>query len=389
MEEALSYVLTRIWTLQTITVSFALFLSCQIQRSLGTTHSLSQLIEIGKKVIMATLQESTPVSCNDQDSIVGMQSYKDSAGSPMMLAQDQSNSLQSSDDPTVQVNLTDESEHKSQEVENEETTSNGGKITGNAKNINDSVSDNEAEYPSQLVKEAMGAHHIFVRTTLAQRRAKADRRLLQSKAYAELIEDRLMDLEHEVRKLSRKPLEKEELEKEEVDAGDDVPTILGVVTLAWSDFNPWIEVNIKEIKGEWKHSMELNQEPKCIIEILKDEPRFGSIRAGHSKADPSNQPVARGMNDGTAASVLQTQDASFEPYLIRIRSKLLLKILKEITDCDTTVGPFGHRLLLLRPFKLLIYFEGVIRQKLREVEKIHSRDDEGMETSRSEIPSID
>lgn len=86
MEEALSYVLTRIWTLQTITVSFALFLSCQIQRSLGTTHSLSQLIEIGKKVIMATLQESTPVSCNDQDSIVGMQSYKDSAGSPMMLA---------------------------------------------------------------------------------------------------------------------------------------------------------------------------------------------------------------------------------------------------------------------------------------------------------------
>jgi len=216
---------------------------------------------------------------------------------------------------------------------------------------------------SALFYESVGGIHA---PELAKRRAKADMRLMQSKAYAELLEDRIFDLEDKVRKLRGEPKPADI----EDDVIGDVPTITEIGMLGWTEFSRRIEINRKDIPEEWKHCPEVDQEPRHVIEILKEEPRFDffKLNTQSSNAAQSRPDVAG----------IQVHDSSVDPHRIRIRSKLLLKVLKEITGCNTTLGPYEHRLLLLQPFKLLVSFEKNIRDFLRDVEELHAGKGEGM-----------
>jgi hypothetical protein len=200
---------------------------------------------------------------------------------------------------------------------------------------------------------------------LDTRRAQARRRLRHTKLYMELIEDRLLHLEDKVRELSGKPQESVEDEK----TGEDLATISEIMALNWNDFRTRIEIDPKEFQQGWKHQMELDRTSKHMIEVLMEEPLFTVPQQDRGDSDTGGRSLAHRVDDdNTTAITPQISDECFEPYQIRIRSKLLLKILNKITGCETSIGPYKHKLLLFRPFKLLVSFEDDIRDKLRELE---------------------
>ncbi|KAI8954915.1 hypothetical protein F4801DRAFT_530445 [Xylaria longipes] len=204
--------------------------------------------------------------------------------------------------------------------------------------------------------------------TLPERRAKAARRLLQSKAYAELVEDRIEDLEQRVRDLSN---EKNPL-AEGNGSAEGIPSVIRVVQMGWTDFNNRAFINRKDFKGTWKHRPELDERSRPVIEILIEEPHYGLFL---SKSGKQNSDDSQSQLNTPNLSTFQPNDFSAEPYQIRIRSKLLLKTLKDITGCNVTVGPHEHRLLLLRPFKLLVHFEQNIRNYIQNMELVNSNRD--------------
>ncbi|KAI0548396.1 hypothetical protein F4679DRAFT_551013 [Xylaria curta] len=239
--------------------------------------------------------------------------------------------------------------------------------------IEETLSDDELRnnegHLSKLVYESIGGK-ITVVPTLPERRAKASRRILQAKAYTELVEDRIQDLERKVRQLSN---EKDSL-AEDNNSPERIPPIIRIVPMGWTDFNHRTFINRKDFTGTWKHRPEIDELSRPVIEILVEEPYygFGLSRSGKQNSD-----------DSQSLPTFQPNEFSVEPYQIRIRSKLLLKTLKEITGSNVTIGPYEHRLLLLRPFKLLVHFEQEIRSSIRKMELANSNYDPDMDKRRA------
>lgn len=184
-------------------------------------------------------------------------------------------------------------------------------------------------------------YHIRGEYLLPMRRQKAVRRLAQSKDFLDSVESRISYLEKHMKIYQPKENEDEESKKLP-------PTKCNVATLDWIGFAARVEIDPKSF-STWTHRAELDEEPKNIIEILMEEPRQG-IFATNFQDQIKHLPLV----DDNQSSIATTKNTESQPYQIRIRSKLLLQVMKEITGCQTTAGPHGHRLLLLPPFKLLV-----------------------------------
>ncbi|KAK3305667.1 uncharacterized protein B0T15DRAFT_396394 [Chaetomium strumarium] len=235
-----------------------------------------------------------------------------------------------------------------------------------AKGFEDIDSDGEGAFSrfSSLQRESLGISYLGPHRlpSLPQRRAKAARRLMQTKAYAELIEERILELERKVQSLSND-------ETPLVEAGRskrDVPTLLQAVPMGWSEFNSRANFNVsrKDYPGYWPHRPELDDASKPVIEILTEEPRYGSFPTDFY-SHPSDVTKLHCVRH--VPSPLENQHSLAEPYRIRIRSKLLLKLIKQLTGCNVLRGPHEHRLLMLRPFKLLVRFAEDIRKHAQDL----------------------
>ncbi|KAI1740315.1 hypothetical protein F4680DRAFT_116087 [Xylaria scruposa] len=244
------------------------------------------------------------------------------------------------------------------------------------RSIEDSFSDDETDDPdepywSNLARESIGSGIIHQRSTLPERRAKASKRILQAKAYAELVEDRIQELEQKVQDLSN---EEGPLVEEDNSPPEGIPPIIRIAPMRWSDFNHRTFINRKDFTGTWWHRPEIDELSRSVIEILVEEPYygFGLSRSGKQNSD-----------DSQSLLTFQPNEFPVEPYQIRIRSKLLLKTLKEITGSNVTIGPYEHRLLLLRPFKLLVHFEKEIRSSIQKMELANSNYDPDVDKNRA------
>ncbi|KAI0452523.1 hypothetical protein F5B21DRAFT_506222 [Xylaria acuta] len=237
--------------------------------------------------------------------------------------------------------------------------------------IEDTFSDNEdcEGRISKLAREAIGNRFISVDASLSARRSKAPRRLLQSKAYAELVEERIQDLERRVRQLSD---EKDPLAEDNNNNSRDIPFLPRVAPIGWTDFNHRTFISRKDFRGTWEHCPELDKTSRSAIEVLVEEPHYGLAL---SRSGQQNSVDKQSILSASDLPDFQCNDLSAGPYQIRIRSPLLLKTLKDITGCNVTVGPHEHRLLLLRPFKLLVHFERIIEDHIRNMELANSNDD--------------
>ncbi|KAL4947647.1 hypothetical protein BDW69DRAFT_109890 [Aspergillus filifer] len=219
--------------------------------------------------------------------------------------------------------------------------------------------EDEQENGYELYSEVQGWGDV----DLDKCRQKARMRVMQSKAYIELVERRILELEGKVRKILREPTPVLEDDDESAFPG----TIPDIRLLTWGEFAPLTELDRKKA-NRWKHRPELDLNPKNVIEVLQEEPRYGSRATKTS----TNWNYA-----DTALDLISKQPSkpfsSFVDYpnLIRIRSKELLHVVQEATGCQTKIGPHEHRMLLLRPFKLLVTYEPQLRQFLQKLDDLH------------------
>jgi hypothetical protein len=260
---------------------------------------------------------------------------------------------------------------RSESKEDEENTENK-KPAGRKclyRDLEDTLSDDETwshrRRFTSLVEEAIGEPWLLP-DPLSQRRAKAARRLLQTKAYAELVEDRILELEQQVGKLSKdKSLS---LPAEAETTHGDLPLLLKYVPMGWNEYSSRanFEVSRNDRQRRWQHRPEVDEMSKPIIEILTEEPR-SSVYV----ADPSNHSSDVTKSQATGCNSPSSKDtpSHAEPYRIRIRSKLLLKLLKHITHCNVLLGPHGHRLQMIRPFKLLVRFADQIQRYANDLDE--------------------
>ncbi|KAM6529486.1 hypothetical protein FALCPG4_007622 [Fusarium falciforme] len=224
--------------------------------------------------------------------------------------------------------------------------------------------------------EALGTRRpiSIMRNSVFQRgslqRGNSDWLLDPSKTLGAQLEHRLVELEMKVSALQGdRPLA-----QDGDDGSGDVPLIPNIKELGWVDFKPQL-ATYWPLPDDWPHRKEMDDEPKHVIEILKEQPRQGQF---FRVADISFSAVGN-------SAVVQNISHNTDAYQIRIRSEILIRTLSELTGCKTKLGPYGHRLLLLRPFKLLISFEKDIRNRLEELEKLHATGNHG--DPREEAPS--
>jgi hypothetical protein len=209
---------------------------------------------------------------------------------------------------------------------------------------------------------------------LDERQKKSRLRLTQSVHYTELVEDRILELEKKVRRALREktPVDEDENSSKLVPGSNNCFSVL-----RWADFSARIEVDPKQIAAtRWKHRPEMDDERKSVIELLLEEPRLSlALLWKNNQSDSGTQlPLqVTGLLKGQTA-----QPVALEPHRIRIRSQSLLKVLKGITGCETTIGPHRHRLLLLRPFKLLVAFADKLQKHHEGMERVHAMSSLGM-----------
>jgi hypothetical protein len=180
---------------------------------------------------------------------------------------------------------------------------------------------------------------------LNQRREKGKKRSLQASQYLVLVEDRLKELEYEVKRL----LAAQNLKPEEV-VVDDVPLtlsgglLLSPALLGWREFS--MAPHIRK------------SEPQSVIDLLMEEPYSFAISSRHLSRN----------------SEFAKEQAVRPVERIRFNSFYLSQLFEDIHGAD--IPP--HQLVFtnhLRPFKAFIPYTKEMRTKLSGLEKQLSRFD--------------
>lgn len=208
-------------------------------------------------------------------------------------------------------------------------------------------------------------------------------RLWQSMSYFKLVEGRISNLEAKVRGLRR-----ESTPSKDEDENAFPKEIPDIEYLTWEEFAPQMSrIATGKETGNRKHRAELSLDPKFVIEVLHEEPRYGFM----AKVRPNLvDNISLDPMPKNATSSLRS-DTNGYPTLIRIRSKTLLKVIQEVTKCTTATGPHQHRLLLLRPFKLLTTYADQLRKRLKELDdsdKENKHQGRALTASRPSCPLI-
>src|SRR5579862_3969968 len=112
-----------------------------------------------------------------------------------------------------------------------------------------------------------------------------------------------------------------------------LPHYPSIEHLAWAAFSKSVDTRgSKFTSGEWIHRPEISSIRKNVIEILIEEPR------------EAKSPSRGNRNE----SIPDIDPDLYVPWLLRIRSPLMLKLLERITEQKATIGPYKHQLVLLR-----------------------------------------
>ncbi|KAJ5494612.1 hypothetical protein N7463_010699 [Penicillium fimorum] len=143
--------------------------------------------------------------------------------------------------------------------------------------------------------------------------------------------------------------------------------------LSWQEYS--FVYDAPQSKSEWKHVPEIDNSPQSIIEALIEEPlSFRAARSITTKQSPGVVPGNKVAIDG--------KETTLPVFQFRLRSTILLKVLDEVTDQLSQRGPHEHKVIFMRPFKLLTLFGKELLEHQKKLEQIH-----GDSTAESQDPS--
>ncbi|KAI1479345.1 P-loop containing nucleoside triphosphate hydrolase protein [Daldinia eschscholtzii] len=155
------------------------------------------------------------------------------------------------------------------------------------------------------------------------------------------------------------------------------PSTTVINELTWPEYGVRADIDPKATSNNWQHVPELDTTPRPVIEVLIEEPRYDVIRKT-KKIDLPGQQNTTGKLPGLELPRQPDfipsstgRDKPGTPYRVRIRSPVLLRILKEVTGLETVVGQHRHKLVFFKPFKLLVDYYDKLQDHLQ---KISSKD---------------
>lgn len=262
--------------------------------------------------------------------------------------------------PVKDIQITSNAEAPNQQATNATISDCPGDILG--------PDGKDIEYGTNLHYEAGKSYPILSSNTPQQRRKQAVLRLAQSKAYAELIEERLVHLEKVLAELQ--PKGHKTLAEDDDDNEAAPKSVASIKVMGWTDFRATPTPG----SAARTHRPEFDRAPRSLIEILREDPGYpdNSISPDHDSDVFGTSGVNTTLGRQSTESITKAVD--FEPHEIRIHSRVLLQVLNDITGCNTTPGQWKHKITFLRPFKLLVYFEQNFNDRLRHLERLHSGD---------------
>ncbi|KAI0885474.1 P-loop containing nucleoside triphosphate hydrolase protein [Annulohypoxylon maeteangense] len=233
--------------------------------------------------------------------------------------------------------------------------------------------DNEAlakeEDAHGLARKTYFSRYRGYNHKLDERREKADMRLQQSKAYADLIEHRIIDIEEKLGRILDEPTKHAKLKEGLAPPSNKVE----IKKLSWPEFGKTADVDPKSSSSSWRHRPELDSKSRYVIEMLMEEPAVHAVHTNtKAQQDGLRWKTGSAQEDSDQverSSITVKHDRSRAPHRIRIRSRVLIKLLKDITGLSTVVGPHEHILVFMKPFKLLITHAKSIRTRLDELER--------------------
>lgn len=217
-----------------------------------------------------------------------------------------------------------------------------------------------------------------------ERTKKSTKRLIQQMDYAQLMEDRVKDVERRLRWIENKGMEPEEeaVPAEWVNKYPDLKLSIGRLTLAeYLSAESKVETGRKPVDIEHKPRHQIpGQSPYHLIDVIFTEMDQAE------RPYPGTKSLAGSTDAKNAAhatpSQLSTSDSQSQlPERIRINSPLLLEALEKITDIQFTRSVIdGERELLsqviLRPFKIFVTYAQEIRDEVERLENLHVSDGE-------------
>lgn len=208
--------------------------------------------------------------------------------------------------------------------------------------------------PFELLQGILDFH--FWPKTLEGQNEQADLKSQQSNQHSTLTESRLLNIEEKLSKILYESTEHGKQRKE-------LPTP-SIKELDWREFVKSVDTDSKLRSTNWKHAPEPGSFPRYVIEILMEEPNLDV-----------SQPQTRSLQSITEyEQIYQTAisvnyNKSWGPHRVRLRSPILMKVLKEITGLRTVIGPFEHSLVFLKPFKLFFTHAKDIRSYLERLQR--------------------
>jgi hypothetical protein len=211
----------------------------------------------------------------------------------------------------------------------------------------------------------------------------ADKRWLQSTLFHSLVNDRLSDLEKNMRKLLQQP----EQVAEKLNSSNVAQYESEIAKLNWSQFASQYELSERRL--EWEHVQDVDIGEKKVIEILTEEPRYGisGWMRSSQRAPRRVNPAFHASKQATAARDHLQDIDSLVPYRIRIRSPILLKVLSQITGIEIAIGPHKHQVVFIRPFKVLTKNYKNILEELARFESSHAGPNSSKLCACPQIPS--
>ncbi|KAI8962532.1 P-loop containing nucleoside triphosphate hydrolase protein [Daldinia sp. FL1419] len=227
----------------------------------------------------------------------------------------------------------------------------------------------------EVFKGNINQVYSYTDLSLGDRRKEATRRLMQSQLYLQLVEDRILDIEKKLRKILNEP----EAQSDGKSSASIPPSKEVINELTWSEYGVKADLYQKTKPSNWLHVAELDSTPRPVIEVLIEEPRYDLVRRTekielpgeqHDQSIPGevenldNQSVSNHMNRITSAT---SREKLGTPHRIRIRSPVLLKVLKEVTGLETVIGQHHHKLVFFKPFKLLVEYTDKLQDHLERI----------------------
>lgn len=262
-------------------------------------------------------------------------------------------------DPTCSTNNGSQAAACKTAEENDEMAA--AEATADAESKNNLIQELQPDSESDGHSDGSLVHKLSVRyyqskyesldNHLEKRMNKATRLAIQSNLYAQLVEDRLKQLEKDVRMILRKPLPKNEEDEISKNVMKPLPHRQVVNHLTWTAWSaPVVVPKALLARPKWKHGLEVDGIPKSVIEILIEEPQVAVRYFNRNEPSPVIDP------------------SLWVPWRIRFRSKLMLKLLERVTGQRVSIGPHKHQVVLLRPFKLLVAYADKIFSFCQDLE---------------------